>query len=313
MEESSFIDFLLDDILTDDERISEQGLLDIPEWSSLKPPMIDDSAVEDFLSELLSGYEDVDSNMGSSPDMSDSGISNAAFSSPGILENSPPPSPNIIQSDHNYSLLQGHEEDILQSVRSETCEGDILIDLEICDDFTESRRFLSVSTQDDEEQDDEEGTGYPVEKDLSLTEEETRLLGKEGIVLPSHLPLTKTEERALKRVRRKIRNKRSAQESRKKKKEYVDGLENRVTVCTAHNQELQKKVQNLQKQNQSLLQQLRNLQALVTQTGAKTTASSTCVMVFVSLVLPSFSPQLVPIWHNRHAAQPSWSHFPSVT
>ncbi|XP_073450782.1 cyclic AMP-responsive element-binding protein 3-like protein 3 isoform X2 [Aquarana catesbeiana] len=113
--------------------------------------------------------------------------------------------------------------------------------------------------------------------ELVLTEDERKLLSKEGVVLPTQLPLTKHEERVLKRIRRKIRNKQSAQESRKKKKEYMDGLEMRMSACAAQNQELQRKVLQLEKHNMSLLEQLRKLQALVSHSAGKATQTSTCV------------------------------------
>lgn len=131
-------------------------------------------------------------------------------------------------------------------------------------------------------------------QELVLNEDEKKLLVKEGVTLPSQLPLTKYEERILKKIRRKIRNKQSAQESRKKKKEYIDGLESRMADCNAHNQELQRKVSQLEKCNVSLVEQLRRLQALVMNTSNKPAQTGTCVLVLLlsfSLILfPSLKP-----------------------
>ncbi|XP_029879647.1 cyclic AMP-responsive element-binding protein 3-like protein 4 isoform X3 [Aquila chrysaetos chrysaetos] len=126
---------------------------------------------------------------------------------------------------------------------------------------------------------------------LSLTEEEKRLLAQEGVTLPSTLPLTQAEEQILKKVRRKIRNKQSAQDSRRRKKEYLDGLESRAAACSAQNQELRKKVQELEKHNGSLLRQL---QALIKQTSNKAAQTSTCVLILLLclglILFPSYSP-----------------------
>ncbi|XP_063277141.1 cyclic AMP-responsive element-binding protein 3-like protein 4 [Prinia subflava] len=126
---------------------------------------------------------------------------------------------------------------------------------------------------------------------LRLTEEEQRLLAQEGVTLPADLPLTQAQERLLKKVRRKIRNKQSAQDSRRRKKEYLDGLESRAAACSALNQELRKKVQELEKSNGSLLRQL---QALIKETSTKPAQTGTCVLIlFLSLgliLLPSSSP-----------------------
>ncbi|XP_044122342.1 cyclic AMP-responsive element-binding protein 3-like protein 4 isoform X1 [Neovison vison] len=129
---------------------------------------------------------------------------------------------------------------------------------------------------------------------LFLTEEEKRLLGQEGVSLPSYLPLTKAEERALKKVRRKIRNKQSAQDSRRRKKEYIDGLESRAAACSAQNQELQKKVRELERHNIALEAQLHRLQMLAAQTSNKAAQTGTCVLILLFslalIILPSVSP-----------------------
>lgn len=130
--------------------------------------------------------------------------------------------------------------------------------------------------------------------ELRLTDEEKELLAREGVALPTNMPLTKEEERVLKAVRRKIRNKISAKESRKRKQGYMDGLERRVKMCTQENQQLHKKVENLEKQNLTLVAQLKKLQTLVARGSKGHVQASTCVMVlllsFALLVVPNLSP-----------------------
>lgn len=130
---------------------------------------------------------------------------------------------------------------------------------------------------------------YPL---LSLTTEEKRLLNKDGIQLPCRYPLTKHEERELKRIRRKIRNKISAQDSRKRKKEYVDGLEERVKQCSEENRSLLKRIKILQLQNNKLSTQLSKLQDLVFRTGTSRAHPATCLMIVLLSVMLITLPNL---------------------
>uniref|UniRef100_A0A8C4S1M5 Cyclic AMP-responsive element-binding protein 3-like protein 3 n=1 Tax=Erpetoichthys calabaricus TaxID=27687 RepID=A0A8C4S1M5_ERPCA len=315
METTDLLSLLFEDGHIEDDVFADGARL-MQEWGLSEQDMINDNETEEFLNSILGPFEEDMKPVHSwSPMGSDSGISednNNCHSpsssditlSPNVKFPDQADSPefqtayvyDIIQSDHNYSLQEGAEDNdcILHSVRTEEPEIDVSIDLEDWnpddiaeDEFADNPVTLSI------EDVAHSGGSYQF-KELILTEEEKRILAKEGAVLPSHMPLTKVEERLLKRVRRKIRNKQSAQESRKKKKQYVDGLESRVTACTIQNQELQKKVQQLQKQNMTLIEQLRKLQALVKQTTMKTTTASTCIMVFLLsfclIVFPSVNP-----------------------
>lgn len=138
---------------------------------------------------------------------------------------------------------------------------------------------------------------------LILSEEEKRTLVAEGYPVPTKLPLSKTEEKSLKKIRRKIKNKLSAQESRRKKKEYVETLEKRMDDFNKENLDLKRKLDSLESSNRSLLSQLRSLQTLVAGKMPKpsrsvTTQTSSCLMMLVlcfAVFLGGWIPQLSPL------------------
>ena len=140
---------------------------------------------------------------------------------------------------------------------------------------------------------------------LILTEEEKRTLISEGYPIPAKLPLTKQEEKNLKKIRRKIKNKISAQESRRKKKEYMETLEKRMEAFSQENNDLKKKVDHLENNNRSLLSQLHKLQSLVSKvprpSSPAATQTGTCLMVlvlFFAVFLGTWSPSSLSIGYT---------------
>ncbi|XP_037106071.1 cyclic AMP-responsive element-binding protein 3-like protein 3-A isoform X3 [Syngnathus acus] len=253
-------------------------------WPEQEPNMLQlaEQADADFLNALLSGGESASGSPIWSPSPSDSGISedppSDQMDSPQRPE-SPPEDIHYVWEGEHPAERTRYPQYSADVNREPPCSGSSL---------TVKDLLLSGTT---------EPPPQPFQQsiqELILNEDEKKLLAKEGVTLPSQLPLTKYEERILKKIRRKIRNKQSAQESRKKKKEYIDGLESRMAACSAHNQELQRKVSQLEKCNISLMEQLRRLQALVMNTTNKPAQTGTCVLVLLlsfSLILfPSLKP-----------------------
>ncbi|KAG9345327.1 hypothetical protein JZ751_009873 [Albula glossodonta] len=256
---------------------------------------LNDSEPEDVLHAINPNDVYPSGPPGESLSESDSGISEDPRSEtpPGPSEplQGPPTVYQVVYDISNLSSIktepEQHNEWSSQMLISESC---IVNELPVVPTVKpESVLAAAAISKDDHSLDN-----LPLYPELHLTEEEQKLLTQEGISLPNNLPLTKAEERILKKVRRKIRNKQSAQDSRRRKKEYIDGLESRVAACSAQNQELQKTVDQLEKHNMSLLAQLRRLQSLIKQTATKAAQTSTCIMIFLFslalIIFPSYSP-----------------------
>lgn len=223
-----------------------------------------------LLNSPLSSSGDVSDTAYPSP-LSTSSISEAPLSSPQqqhCTYGSPDPSS---LNNNDFISLTTLSDNTLESLlqQQNTMSNDIKLDLAEIEMADQPLALSEKSTK---------ATGHS-KRVTTITEEEQSLLAQEGIVLPTDVPLTKGEEKHLKRVQRKIKNKISAKESRQRKKEYIDGLEERVERCTKTNQKLQAKVFDLEKQNESLLKQLRRLQHIVSRFNPTVTQAGTCVMV----------------------------------
>lgn len=273
------------------------------EWVIQPHSSLNDSESEDVLQAINPNEVYTSDPLQQCLSESDSGMSEDRYSDgPTVLMDSVPTqsTPTVYQVVYDISGLGGVQQDqqkvdvisieldewSSQVLMSESC---IVTELPL----VSSVKVENIHPESSENADDTNTDGllFP---DLQLTEEEQKLLNQEGISLPNNLPLTKAEERILKKVRRKIRNKQSAQDSRRRKKEYIDGLESRVAACSAQNKELKRTVDQLEKHNMSLLAQLRRLQAFVKQTATKAAQTSTCIMILLFslalLVFPSYCP-----------------------
>ncbi|WKX96605.1 hypothetical protein Q1695_012776 [Nippostrongylus brasiliensis] len=87
---------------------------------------------------------------------------------------------------------------------------------------------------------------------VQLSAEERRTLVQEGYPVPTRLPLSKAEEESLKIL--------SAQESRRKRKEYMDNLESRCQAYYNENVQLKNRMRQLEVTNQKLMLQVKKLQ-----------------------------------------------------
>ena len=85
---------------------------------------------------------------------------------------------------------------------------------------------------------------------IDLTSEEQEVLSQNG---------WDPTEKNLKKARRKIKNKISAQESRRRKRDYLSNLEERLSNYSTENNQLKKELEKEQADKKSLLCQVRKM------------------------------------------------------
>ncbi|XP_009081737.1 PREDICTED: cyclic AMP-responsive element-binding protein 3-like protein 4, partial [Acanthisitta chloris] len=210
-----------------------------------------DQEMDGFINWLLSTLEDEPGWLANS----DSSISEDQHLShcPG----SSSVNPDIMPLDHNCALPQFLP--VLESMRSNTAEGDATMDL--------GTRAGLEGTSQELEQNSSSPTAVAVDAE------------------PQFVPgaIMQAREQVLKEMRGKIRSKQSAQA---RNKSYVNVLESRMAACTARNRILERRVQQLQRRNRLLFRQLRELQATARQITLTGTERSYYLVMAMSYFTP---------------------------
>ena len=114
--------------------------------------------------------------------------------------------------------------------------------------------------------------------DKKLSKDEMAALENEGLNVDDYLDTknwTKSQERIIKRIRRKIRNKKSAHESRRRKKEFVEGLQEEFQSVKDENASLRKRVVQLEGQNSQLKSHVAKLKAFISAASQRTAQATT--------------------------------------
>lgn len=138
---------------------------------------------------------------------------------------------------------------------------------------------------------------------------QTKTLEEYQQQLESGRTLTIEEERLLKKQRRLIKNRESAQLSRQRKKQYIVDLENKVKMMDSENEKLRLQVAQMNNRNVDLENQVAQLKSMMNSIPVKhpKAALGLCMVVFL-LSLGVFFPQ-------NSSSGPStsdYSHPPSV-
>jgi len=131
-----------------------------------------------------------------------------------------------------------------------------------------------------------------------LSDDEICALKQEGIDPTDYMKgkvWSKVQEKVLKQIRRKIRNKKSAYESRRRKKMIMESMQAQLKEARDENANLKTRVSQLETQNGQLKSHVSKLKAFIAAASQRTAQATTCVMLLVLSLAFFLAPNYGPL------------------